>query len=203
MSVLRFGCVVEGHGEVTSLPVLIPRLVRAVNPNIVPVVPRPVRVKRDRFVSDDTEFERNVLLASESARDRNPILILLDSEGDCPARLGPSLLDKARSICPGRPVGCVIAHQEYEAWFLASPQCIRDHFELAVTPTLLDDPESRRGVKEWIEGHLGRGEKYRETIDQQELTRLIDIEKTRSIPSFDKLYREVVRLIHEAEHAGE
>lgn len=201
MSVFRIGCIVEGHGEVASLPVLIPRLVRAVNPNIIPVVPRPVRVKRDRFVSDDREFERNVLLASASAWHRNPILIVLDSEGGCPAEMGPRLLGKARSICPGRPVGCVIAHQEYETWFLASVQGIRDHFELSGTPTPPPNPESRRGAKEWIEGQLWRGEKYRETIDQKELTRRIDIDKTRSIPSFDKLYREVARLVDEFEGA--
>jgi hypothetical protein len=203
MRVLSFGCVVEGQGDVVSLPLLLVRLVRDINPNIVPVVSPPVRVKRDRFVADAREFERSLMLASRFAGDRNPVLIVLDSEGSCPAELGPRLLGKARSISAGRPVGCVVAHQEYEAWFLAAPECVRDHFELDATPTPPPDPESKQGVREWIKRQLPRGKTYKETTDQPALTRLLDLEKSRSIPSFDKLYREVARLIQEAEVAGE
>ncbi len=201
MRMLRFGCVVEGQGDVVSLPLLLTRLVKDINPDIVPVVPSPVRVKRDRFVADAQEFERSLVLASQSARDRNPVLIVLDSEGSCPAELGPRLLGKARSICAGRPVGCVVAHQEFEAWFLACPERIRDHFELAVTPTFPNDPESKQGVKEWIKRQLPRGKTYKETTDQPALTRLLDLQKARAIPSFDKLYREVARLAAEFEGA--
>ncbi|MBA3973614.1 MAG: hypothetical protein C0504_05255 [Candidatus Solibacter sp.] len=198
MRVIPFGCVVEGQGDVASLPILIERLARVINQEIVVTVRQPVRVKRDRFVSDDREFERGVILASRSAGDGNPVLILLDSEGDCPAELGPRLLGKARAICPGRPVGCVVAHQEYETWFMAAPEAIRDQFKLDKTPIAPQDPESRRGAKEWIKQHLPRGKTYSETTHQHELTKRIDLKKARAIPSFDKLYREVSRLLSEA-----
>jgi hypothetical protein len=146
---------------------------------------------------------KSLTYAAEKAGPGHPILILLDSDGECPATLGPEILERAQTICPNRPIGCVVAHQEYEAWFLASPECIRDHFQLSTCPTPPSNPEAKRGIKEWIKAQLPRGSKYSETIDQPALTRLFDIEKSRSIPSFDKLYREVARLIHEAEHAAE
>jgi hypothetical protein len=198
MRVVTFGCVVEGQGDVASLPILLQRLAREINKEIVVTVRQPVRVKRDRFVSDDREFERGVILASRSAGDSNPVLILLDSEGYCPAELGPRLLGKARSICAGRPVGCVVAHQEYESWFMAAPEVIRDHFELDETPIPPPDPESRRGAKEWIRQYLPPGKTYRETTHQPVLTKLIDLKKARAIPSFEKMYREVSRLLTEA-----
>jgi hypothetical protein len=202
MMVVAFGCVVEGQGDVAALPILIERLARAINNEIVVTVRQPVRMKRDRFISDEREFERRVILASRSAGGRNPLLIVLDSEGGCPAEMGPRLLGKARAICPGRPVGCVVAHQEYETWFMAAPEAIRDQFELAKTPIAPQDPESRRGAKEWIKQHLPRGKTYSETTHQHELTKRIDLKKARAIPSFDKLYREVSRLLAEAVASG-
>jgi hypothetical protein len=202
MRVVAVGCVVEGQGDVAALPILIERLARVINKEIVVKVRQPVRVRRDRFISDDREFERGVILASRSAGGRNPLLIVLDSEGGCPAEMGPRLLGKARAICPGRPVGCVVAHQEYETWFMAAPEAIRNHFELAEPPIPTPDPESRRGAKEWIKQHLPRGKTYSETTHQHALTKLIDLNKARAIPSFDKLYREVSRLLAEAIAAG-
>ncbi len=199
MSVIRFGCVVEGHSEVTSLPILLQRLVRAANPEMVVVVPEPVRVHRDKFIAQTDEMFKKVSLAAGKAGPGHPLLILLDSEGDCPATLGPRIIEQAREICPGRPTGCVIAHQEFESWFLASPYCIREHFRLSAAPEPPDDPESKRGAKEWIKQQLPRGRTYSETIDQPGLTRLFNLQKARSIPSFDKMYREVARLVAEFE----
>lgn len=58
--------------------------------------------------------------------------------------------------------------------------------------------QNRSAAKEWIRQHLPRGKTYQETIHQPALTKLIDLQKARAIPSFEKMYREVSRLLAEA-----
>ena len=46
-------------------------------------------------------------------------VVLIDSDDDCPAELGPDLLLRGSSAYPELPIGVVIAKMEYESRFLA------------------------------------------------------------------------------------
>ena len=54
--------IVEGQGEVFAVPILIRRIAAAV-PSVVSQVPKPIRVKRNRFLKEN-ELERYVDLAA-------------------------------------------------------------------------------------------------------------------------------------------
>ena len=78
---LTIASIVEGHGEVAALPVLLRRVAQAVAPSTPILVPRPIRVKRKRVVKPG-ELERYVQLAAVHTGTEGAILILLDAEDD-------------------------------------------------------------------------------------------------------------------------
>src|SRR5271169_5483405 len=93
---VRIGCVVEGHGEVESVPALIRRIAGQLDPALAVEIPHPVRVTKSKLLKP-RELERAVELAALNAGQDGGVLILLDSDEDCPARLGPLLLGRVRA----------------------------------------------------------------------------------------------------------
>jgi len=71
-------------------------------------------------LNKDKECLKYLELASTKARNNGWILILLDADDDCPAELGPTIVDLARGIKPHCRMAVVLPKREYEAWFLAS-----------------------------------------------------------------------------------
>jgi hypothetical protein len=87
--IISLGCVVEGHAEVKAVPVLLRRIVHQLLPGSPINVPEPVRVSRTRILRPQ-ELERAVGLAALKAGSRGAVLVLLDSEDDCPMQLAPA-----------------------------------------------------------------------------------------------------------------
>ena len=122
------------------------------------------------------------------------VLILLDANGDCPARLGPVLLERARAARPDRRIAAVLASREYEAWFLASIESIAGSRTLSGDLTAPPAPESVRGAKEWLSQRMQVP--YRPLTDQPALTARFDMALARRrSPSFDKLWRAASALL--------
>ena len=59
------------------------------------------------------------------------------------------------------------------------------------------NPEAIRDAKRWLSGRMENNKTYRETQDQPALAVLFDIEQARQADSFDKCYRDIVRLLGE------
>ncbi len=189
---LTIASIVEGHGEVEALPILLRRIAETVTPATPILVPRPIRVKRQRVVKLG-ELERYVQLAGVRAGDGGAILILLDAEKDCPATLGAELLQRARRARPDRSIRTVLAKAEYESWFIAAVESVVGRPDLAITPPM--DPESIQDAKGWLSRNaLSRGT-YRPTRHQARFTAALDLDAARSAPSFDKLWRDVASLL--------
>ncbi len=94
---VRVGCIVEGHGEVRAVPVLIRRVARTLG---VPVdIPHPIRIPGSKLAQQG-ELERAVELASRTIGGRGAILVLRDSDDDCPAEVGRGCW-RAPSRCGG------------------------------------------------------------------------------------------------------
>jgi len=92
-----------------------------------------------------------------------------------------------------------MAHQEYEAWFLASASSLARVRRLRADIVDHADPESVRGCKEWLEQWLPSGFTYSERADQAALTAEFDMTLAKSkAPSFDKLWREVESIFQHA-----
>jgi len=119
------------------------------------------------------------------------VLLLLDADEECAAKLGPATLEFAQSLRSDMDLYCVFAVCEYETWFVAAAQSLQDYLQIDDDAQLPQDPEQQRCRKKWIESHF-QGTKYSETVDQAKLTAAMDLHLCRKrSPSFDKLCREL------------
>ena len=188
--VVRIGCVVEGHGERESAPILIRRIAAEFDPIIEVSVPHPVRMARSKLLKPG-ELERAIELAATNAGPIGGILVLLDSDDDCPAELGPKLWQRVRAARGDMPSAVVLARREFESWFLASARSLRGQRGYPEDMQSPPAPETIRGAKEW----LAARSRYAPSVDQAALTSRFDLKLARSAPSFDRCYREVTRLL--------
>jgi hypothetical protein len=190
---LRIGCVVEGHGEVESVPALIRRIAQQLDPGLEVVIPHPVRVTKSKLLKPG-ELERAAELAALNAGGNGGVLIVLDSDEDCPALLGPELLGRVRSARADLPSAVVLAKREFESWFLASAESLRGCRGLPENLESPDHPEEITGAKEWLSNHVLSGA-YASTVDQASLTHALDFTLARRAASFDKCYRKIILLL--------
>lgn len=192
----RIATIVEGHGEVDAVPVLLRRIVQRVSPGTALNLPRPIRVPRNRIVREQ-ELENAVGLAAARAEADGGILVLLDADRDCPARLAPRLLARALAARTDRTIRVVLAKLEYEAWFLAAAASLAGQAGLHEDIAPPDDPEAVRDAKGWLSARMPPGRPYRETLHQARFSAAIDLDLARTAPSFDKLWRDLGSLIAE------
>lgn len=171
--------IVEGHGEVEALPVLLRRF-RDVSEVFDIEVGKPIRQKRSELAQEQP-LRRAIRLAL-SRPNCDAILVLLDGDEDCPAELGPQIQEWARREARHVPCAVVVAHREYEAWFLAA----------------LDPPhpasETVRDAKGELAIRLAQG--YLPTVDQPSLSATFDMARayprSRSFRRMVKAFGELV-----------
>jgi hypothetical protein len=195
MPSLPIACIVEGHGEVEAVPILVRRVAARVDPTFSIQVRRPLRITRSQLVRPK-ELERAIELAARQAGKQGGILVLIDSDDDCPAELGPQLLARARRARGDLPIGLVLAKREFEGWLLASAESLRGKRGLPDDLLPPPDPEAIRGAKEWIARHMVGGTTYSETLDQPALTAAFDLDQAAArSDSFEKCLREITSLV--------
>jgi len=190
--------IVEGHGEEQALRLLLRRLVAELNPSIPIDIARPWRQPRGTLLKPGG-IETAVDSACVDIGESGAVFIVLDSEGDCPAELGPGLLTRARKARPDKAVTLVLAHHEFGAWFLAAASSLAGCRGLPADIQDHPNPEEVSGCKEWLERWMPLTSKYSETADQPALVAAFDIHLARRrAPSFDKLWREFEQVCREA-----
>lgn len=209
MTDYTISCVVEGHGDARAVPVLVRHLVdhwRSLGglghvQQVDVVVPQ--RVPRTKILKKG-EVERAVrLAAARLGSSPGGVLVLVDADDDCPKALGPEMLRRARLARSDVPAAVVLANREYEAWFLASAVSMAGRRGLPAALELPVDPETVQGAKEWLSSRMPPDRSYSETVDQPALSACIDVPTARRrSPSFDKLCREVERLLAPVTQAG-
>jgi hypothetical protein len=193
---IRIGCIVEGHGEEESVPLLIRRIAGQLSlPTAVQVLP-PYRARRDKLLKHgDTELERAMELTARKVGAAGGILLLIDADDSCPAETAQLLLNRTRAIHARIATAVVLAKKEFEAWFLATAESLRGKRGLPDLLEAPEHPEEIRGAKEWLSSRMPP-HGYSPTLDQPSLTALFDINQARErSASFDKCYREIVRLL--------
>ncbi len=185
----RLVCVVEGKGEVEAIPNLCSRILLELGVHDWFVDPAPIRQSRGHLVdarvrspmrpAKDGTFDHAVQVALRRRADA--VLVVCDSDDDCPAIWGPSALQKLTTICRG---AAVMAQREYESWLLHGVPLARD-----LEPDLIDN---RRDAKKLLRESYPR---YLPSTHQLALTRELDIRRcwARS-DSFDKLVRSIASL---------
>lgn len=186
----RLVCVVEGKGEIQAIPNLCSRVLLALEVFDWIVDPEPVRQGRGLLV-DETQPSPHRPPRSESlsravqlarVRPADAVLVLCDSDDDCPVAWGPPATQVIQRFSPG---GAVMVVREYEAWLLSSQLGDRYHQERAIE-TIRD---AKGPLKDFVPG-------YKPTVHQLELTRKIDIARLRGLSdSFDKFFRTVATIV--------
>jgi hypothetical protein len=189
---LKIGCIVEGHGEVESVPILVRRIAQEIYPHLI-IQLNTVRVPKSKLILRG-ELERTVEIVARGVGPKGGILVLLDSDDECPAALGRELLERARQARPDLPIRVVLAKREFEAWFLASAESLRGRRGLADDLEAPVNPEAIRGAKEWLSARLTKGH-YAETLDQPALAASFNLRQARRAASFDKFFRDVSAIL--------
>lgn len=188
--------IVEGHGEVAAVPILLRRLRDAAGLFTVDVL-SPIRQRRSQL-AQRSSLQRAVQLACLK-KDCAAILILLDSDDDCPKDLAIEMHQWASEVSCPIPCAVVMAVKEYEAWFLATMESLRGKAGIKDNAVSHKSPETVRGAKEAIEDWMQSGFSYKETTDQPALTATFDL-KTAFVKcrSFRKLVISFGRLVNDA-----
>jgi hypothetical protein len=162
---------VEGEGEERAVPILLRRFREASGAFSVDFG-RPIRKHRSELVNE-SPLRRAVQVALRQERGCDGILILFDADKDCPKDLVVRVQAWARAEAGRTPCEVVIAHCEYEAWFLGSLESLRDRRNVRPDAVSHTDPESMRGAKGKLQSSMLRP--YSETVDQPALTALFDL----------------------------
>lgn len=192
---MKIGAIVEGHGEEQAVPILLRRFAgERLDPPRMLEQPVMLRVSKDKLKKRG-EMERSIELVARRLGGRGAILVLMDADDDPVCVLGPELLQRARAARPDLPIAVVLANREFEAWFLAALTSLAGCRGLPPKPEPIADPERKRDAKGQLGDLLRR--RYSETLDQAAFTARFDFDEARKTPSFDKCYREIMRLLGE------
>lgn len=183
--------IVEGHGEVQAVPVLLRRFAAKLVPTSQLNLNPALRVKAGSFMHDPDYFRRHIELAARKANQwsNSCVLIILDCEDDCPRQLGPDLLRRAKACRPDVTIIVVLAYREFETWFLAAARSLRGVCGL---PTDLEPPahpESSRDAKGWLSANMPRP--YNEPDHQPKLTAAFAFEEAMVAKSFARSLRKL------------
>jgi hypothetical protein len=193
---LRIQVIVEGQGEVEAVLRLLARLWQEVAGDYLEPL-RPFRQPQGTLRKEEGLHKAVnaawIQLGCRASPDaRKVLLLLMDSEGDCPAELGPKVLGWAKAARSDADVACVVAHHMFETWFAACASSLAGYNGLPTDLTTPPEPEANGLGKGWLRKQLSR--KYQEPIDQPKFASKMDIAMCReNSPSFAKLWRELAR----------
>ena len=184
--------IVEGHGEVSAVPVLVRRLAELMGIPYVPVG-TPFRSKRSQLARKDGL--QTVISRAREEPDCAAILVLFDADDDCPKEEAPRLLRWAVEAAAPLPCSLVMANREYETWFLGCLEVLLQNRRITPAQPYARDPETKRDAKGELESLFGRDFYYIEKEDQPALTALADWELVHQrCRSFRKMSKETRRL---------
>jgi len=190
--------VVEGHGDGQAALNLVVRLWDDLR--------LPALHWADPIRGKNLHQERGVHKACQLVRSKPDVagmLLLRDEDDGCPKNTAPQAATWVRGLRLPFPSAIVLAHREYEAFFLPcvplmAGRKLRGPGNLE-RPGLIPgsvfhgNPEDIRGVKEWLSERMPSGYSYKPTVDQLPMTRMIDFETLRRseplLPCFGSLER--------------
>lgn len=163
--------VVEGHGEVKAVPALLRRLQQEASCFTFEIGTAVRRNSSD--LNNRVKFQEGLRMAVNQT-DCAAVLILFDLDDGCPKEKAAELTRWAREVVSSKPYAVVLAHREYEAWFLAAVESLRGYNGIADNAVTPDNPESIRGAKQHLQRLMAREYTY-STADQVSLTSDFDM----------------------------
>lgn len=195
MRLVRIAALVEGDGEVFAVPALIRRIVQNIDPTVDLVIPRAFRHSSGSILRTGG-LERAIDAVAE-LYPAHSVLVLIDSDDSCPKDLGSELKARVSKSRPDLAVSVVLAHREYEAWFLAAAESLAGRRNLPPDLAPPANPEEVRDAKGWLSRQMTAASRYSPTQDQAALTSIFDLQLALSRSrSFRKLWKEIERVMH-------
>ena len=189
--------IVEGDGERQAVPDLLRRILFEKLCRFDVSVMKPKVAKgKPTMLRNLERFLRYALIDDCSA-----ILVLVDSDKECPYVRATCLAGKVSTLSLRVPVAIVYANSEFESWFICNldegkGEKIRQRLDIPDSVIAPDDVEAISGAKEWLTRRMPRNSSYQETRDQADLVHCIDlgltIDRSRS---FRRLCRAVEELV--------
>lgn len=187
---VRVASVVEGHGEVKALPILIRRIAERLGVYDCEIR-TPHRIGRDHMTR--SLVANAVRTQRDAVGEKGLIVVLYDSDDDTPDAVVESTKEQlAFASCEAL---VFVAVREYEAWLLAGVESLRESSAVIDDAAYEGDPEAPRDAA----GRLGElmTESYRKTLHQPRFTAQFDIdlaaERSPSLRTFVDVVTEALR----------
>ena len=117
--------IVEGHGDVAAVPVLLRRLCPE-----IPVA-RPVRFPRSRLI-EEPQLVRAARIAAANITERGAVLLVIDADEDCAAEIGPKLQATLTRAIPQLLCRVGIVVREFEAWIVGGDASLAEDRRVTV-----------------------------------------------------------------------
>lgn len=186
--------IVEGHGEVPAVPVLLRKLSDWIAPSKHIEINTPIRTNKAKFLNDTDVFNKLVQLAKYKASSNGWVLILLDADDDCPVKLSEDIERRARAIVSTHNIAIVIANREFEAWFIAAANSLAGVRGLTLDPAMQGvGSDVPRNAKGWLGRQMASN--YHEVSDQPAFSACMSLEEAWiSSRSFRRLSSEFVKM---------
>jgi hypothetical protein len=191
---LRVVVIVEGHGEDAAIRTLLGRIwYELLHGDYIEVISwrgKQGQLRKQEGLQRVVEAAAIELHATIRADLRRLLMIMLDSEGDCPRTIAPELLAWARAVRSDTEIACVMPNPMFETWFAAGAESLRGVNGLPDDLSKLADPETEKTGKGWVKRHLPR--KYQEKVDQPRFVGHMSLVECKgSSRSFRKLCNEL------------
>lgn len=167
---LRIGSVVEGHGEVAAVPVLLRRIAGCLGIFDCDIR-TPHRIGRDHMTGP--KVANAVRMQQSVVGSAGLVIVLYDSDDDVPDAV---VAATRQQLGEGLVQALVfVAVREFESWFLAGIESLRDAGSVTDDASFGGDPEAPRDAAGRLESLMT--ESYKKTLHQARFTARFDIQK--------------------------
>jgi hypothetical protein len=191
---VKLYAIVEGHGEVTAVPVLLRRMLHEHAQCFDLAIGIPIRRKEAEF-RREADVQNAVRLAMAQP-ECAAVLLLFDGEDVCPVERGAEVRRWAKAAAGDLPCEVVVAYREFETWFLSSVESLRGYCKIASSASSPANPEAKRDAKGALEEFMPPGASYSPTVHQHRMSAVFDMAQThRRSRSFRKLTKAVGDLL--------
>ncbi len=198
--------IVEGHTETAALERLLQKIWSQLGrPERLQIVDF-VRAARSKLVHLNavalTEAIQKAVIQLAPHLRRNPgcqslLLIDIDADKDCPAKLGPKLFQVAKVIRSDLNIACVLANREFENWIVAGASTLGGVLGLPDPIPVQFDVEVMKGSS-WLDQQLRSvtaNSKYKKADHALEFVKEMDIHEARTnSKSFDRLCKKLEQI---------
>ena len=193
---IHVALIVEGFGDVSSLPTLVAKIGNAFGTPTI--APNPIRAGGAEKLRRPGELERFAEMAA-SRPEADAVVVAVDLEDECAANLHAEFVGRCRPIAArfGKSIRVCFAIREFESWLLSSiPRLRQSCPEYNWNQQFVcRNPPDVRGAKEAVSQAIQR--RYRETVDQLVLTRGIN---PCELFCVDRSFRKLVKSVTDVDY---